>query len=155
MIHPHLLYCINIFSSTSQANINRIATLQKKAIRIIFKEKANAHTSPLFKEAGILPFEKLILQARLNFMHSIEYKYAPPPPPLEPHSKRTTPEILTTTYAIQMTLLSPLLELMLLNVYLCMYTFPNAWNNEIGDLRFQHNKITFQIALKDHLLQQL
>ncbi len=29
-----------------------------------------------------------------------------------------------------------------------LYYFPKAWNEEIGDLRFQHNKFTFQIALK-------
>jgi hypothetical protein len=33
-----------------------------------------------------------------------------------------------------------------------LYSFPKTWNEEIGDLKFQHNKITFQIALKDHLL---
>jgi hypothetical protein len=30
LVHPHLLYCINIYSCTSQANLNRIYKLQKK-----------------------------------------------------------------------------------------------------------------------------
>ena len=36
-----------------------------------------------------------------------------------------------------------------------LYSLPKLWNEEIGDLRFQHNKITFQIALKDHLIESL
>ncbi len=40
-------------------------------ICVISKENYNAHTAPLFKHLGILSFDKLILQARLNFMHSI------------------------------------------------------------------------------------
>jgi hypothetical protein len=38
----------------------------------------NAHTKPLFIQHAILPFDKLITQSQLNFMHAIEYKYAPP-----------------------------------------------------------------------------
>ena len=35
-----------------------------------------------------------------------------------------------------------------------LYSFPNAWNN-LGDVKFQHNKVTFQIALTDQLFDQL
>ena len=41
LVHPHLLYCINIISCTSAKNISRIVKLQKKAIRIITKSKSN------------------------------------------------------------------------------------------------------------------
>jgi hypothetical protein len=79
VVHPHLRYWIHIFSGTSQVNLNIILLLPKKAIRIISKEAINTHThnSPLFKNLGILPFDKLVLQAKLNFMHSIEFSYAP------------------------------------------------------------------------------
>jgi hypothetical protein len=36
-----------------------------------------------------------------------------------------------------------------------LFALPKIWNEEIGYLRLQHNKITFQIALKDHLLESL
>jgi hypothetical protein len=149
MVHPHLLYCINIYSCTSQANLNRILLLQKKAIRIIAKEAINAHTSPLFKNLGILPFDKLVLQAKLNFMHSIEFSYAP--------TTFTNSFIKNNNRNID-------LDLRNNNDYqipfartesfkkIPLYSFPKTWNEEIGDLKFQHNKITFQIALKDHLL---
>ena len=77
LVHPHLLYCINILGCTTTKNISRISKLQKKAIRIITKSKNNAHTIPLFQETNILPFEKLMLQRKLLFMHSIHNDYAP------------------------------------------------------------------------------
>jgi hypothetical protein len=152
MIHPHLLYCLNIYSCTSQANLNRISLLQKKAIRIIYKEKSNAHTAPLFKKAGILPLEKLIIQAKLNFMHSIEYNYAPSTFNtffLKNNSRETNHDLRNVNdFIIPFARIEAVKRLPL-------YSFPYTWNNEIGDLRFQRNKITFQIALKDHLLNQL
>ncbi len=56
--------------------MNRTIKTQKKAIRIITRSNYNNHTGPLFKELKILPDDKLSRQAKLNFMHSIEYKYA-------------------------------------------------------------------------------
>ena len=35
-----------------------------------------------------------------------------------------------------------------------LYTFPIAWNT-LGDLTFQSNRTTFQIALKEFLLSEL
>jgi len=75
--HSHLLYCTNIFSCTSQANINKIFMQQKKTIRIITNSSYNAHTAPLFANLNILPQDKVIIQAKLSFMHSVYYEYAP------------------------------------------------------------------------------
>ena len=77
LFHPHILYCLNIYSCTSDKNLKRIEILQKKCIRIINKAKTNTHTENLFKISSILPFKKLITQAKLHFMHSICYAYAP------------------------------------------------------------------------------
>jgi hypothetical protein len=46
LIHPHLLYCINIYSCTPISNLKRLTTLQKKAFRIIHHEPSRAHTTP-------------------------------------------------------------------------------------------------------------
>jgi hypothetical protein len=51
--------------------------VQKKAIRVITHSRYNDHTAPLFAGLGILPFDKIIEQPKLLFMHSIEYNYAP------------------------------------------------------------------------------
>jgi len=78
LVHPHLLYCINIYSCAAPSNLKRLIILQKKAIRLINRAPALAHTQELFFNSNILPLEKLIQQAKLNFMHSIEYGYGPP-----------------------------------------------------------------------------
>jgi hypothetical protein len=51
--------------------------IQKKAIRIMTNSNYNAHTNPLYIEHGILPYDLLIKQSQLLFMHSIAYEYAP------------------------------------------------------------------------------
>jgi len=78
LIHSHLTYCTLIFSSITASNRQRIEKVQKKAIRIVTNSAYNAHTKPLFIQHAILPFDKLITQSQLHFMHAIEYKYAPP-----------------------------------------------------------------------------
>ncbi len=77
MVHSHLIYCPIILSCTSSTNLSTIGKLQKKAIRIMTKSTYNTHTGPLFLANKILPFDKLILQSKLLFFHSIVYKYAP------------------------------------------------------------------------------
>jgi hypothetical protein len=78
LIHSHLSYCPLIASCTSKTNLAKIFLAQKKAIRIITLSKWNDHTDPLFSELNILPYPKMILQAKLHFMHSYHYNYAPP-----------------------------------------------------------------------------
>jgi hypothetical protein len=77
MFHSHLLNCPTILSCASQTSLSKISTLRKKAIRIITKSKVSSHTFPLFLDTQIFPFEKLLTQAKLLFMHSIAYNYPP------------------------------------------------------------------------------
>jgi hypothetical protein len=55
----------------SITNKNRLAKIQKKAIRIVTGSAYNAHTAPLFVDHNILNFEKIIKQGVLNFMHAV------------------------------------------------------------------------------------
>ncbi len=59
LVHSHLTYCPIILSCTNITNINRIIKVQKKAICIITNSTYNEHTTPLFKNLGILRFDKL------------------------------------------------------------------------------------------------
>jgi hypothetical protein len=77
-IRSHLNYCPIILSSISQQIFDQIKLIQKKAIRIITRSSYTAHTEPLFARLQILPYELILKQAKLLFMHSIEYDYAPP-----------------------------------------------------------------------------
>jgi hypothetical protein len=41
-------------------------------------KKAYTHTAPFFFfQSWILPFDSILLYSKLNFMHSIHYKYSP------------------------------------------------------------------------------
>jgi hypothetical protein len=72
LVHSHLTYCPIILSCTSKNNINCIAKIQKKAVRIITYSRYNDHTAPLFANLAILPYDKIIEISKLMFMHSIE-----------------------------------------------------------------------------------
>ena len=50
---------------------------QKAAVRCITNSRYNAHTGPLFKKLGILPFENLVQFFQLKFMHQIRNNLAP------------------------------------------------------------------------------
>ena len=77
LIHPHILYCLTVYSFTSQKNLSLIRNKQKQCVRIINKCKYNAHTEPLFFKSQILPLDDLILQQKLILMHSCAHNYSP------------------------------------------------------------------------------
>ena len=50
IVHPHFIYCIQIWSCTNSSNLKTLVLKQKIAIRIINEANFNAHTEPLFKK---------------------------------------------------------------------------------------------------------
>jgi Reverse transcriptase (RNA-dependent DNA polymerase) len=50
-VHAHLLYCPIILSVASKTNLNRIALMQKKAIRLVYLTSYFEHTATLFYDA--------------------------------------------------------------------------------------------------------
>jgi hypothetical protein len=148
--HSHLTYCPIITSSTSATNVNKIVKAQKKLLRIACKQKYTEHTQPLFTKHEILNYHKIILQAKLQFMHSIHYKHAP----LAFDNTWRTNQERELGYTLRngnnytlprvnysFTKHSPL------------YSLPDAWNNS-GPVKYHSNFITFKISLKEHLLLQ-
>lgn len=148
--HSHLLYCANIYSCTSQSNLNKIFLQQKKAIRIITKSGYNDHTAQLFEQFNILPLEKIITQEKLSFMHSIYYNYAP--------------TSFTDTWITQIQR-NPDTNLRNATDYcvpfpridifkrLPIYSLPALWNN-YDTIRYYENRTTFTIALQELLLNE-
>jgi hypothetical protein len=143
-IQSHLNYCPIILSSNSQHNFNQIKLIQKKAIRIITNSNYTAHTAPLFAQLQILPYELIIKQAKLLFMHSIEYDYAP----------SSFSGIWTKNYINQgdrplrnadnYMLPNPRTELFKKSP---LYTLPLEWNM-LDENRYIRNRTTFKTALK-------
>jgi hypothetical protein len=151
LIHSHLTYCPIILSCINTKNKNCITKVQKKAIRIITKSNYNEHTGPLFNELKILTYDKIITQAKLQFMHAIEYSYAP-----ESFSNiwtknerrevgyelRNQNEYIIPNHRIELFKRIPL------------FSLPTEWNSA-GDIIFHENKILFRNLLKEKLLSDI
>jgi hypothetical protein len=145
--HSHLLYCTNIYSCTSQTNLNKIFLQQKKAIRIITNSAYTAHTAPLFASLSILPLEKVITHAKLSFMHTVYYGTAP----TSFHNIWQTqaqrhPEI-NLRNATDIYVPFPRIDLF---KRMPIYSLPTVWNSH--DIRrYYANRTTFSIALLELL----
>ena len=63
LILPRLYYCNLIWGYKPK----RISNIQKRAIRIICKQKYNAHTEPLFKKLNMLTVEDIHISKKLSF----------------------------------------------------------------------------------------
>jgi hypothetical protein len=77
LIHCHLIYAIQIWSSTKLSFYGELFKLQKASIRIITNSKYNAHTEPLFKKCNILPLPDLINFFKVQFMHHFTQNFLP------------------------------------------------------------------------------
>jgi hypothetical protein len=49
MVHSHIVYCLNVFSSANVTTLMPLKLKQKEAIRIICNAGYRDHTGPLFK----------------------------------------------------------------------------------------------------------
>jgi hypothetical protein len=77
MVHSHIAYCINVYGSANQTNLEKLVLKQKQAIRIICRANYRDHTAPLFRQLKILPLDKLIIYYNVKFMHSFVHKKLP------------------------------------------------------------------------------
>ena len=150
IFHAHLLYCPIVTSGTSAQTQKKMKTLQKKAIRTITKSKSHEHTEPLFKQLGILPYEKIVQMSKLHFMHAVRYKYAPDTfqSTWQLNSNRNVEYELrnATDYSLPV----PRTEFFKKQP---IYSLPLIWN-AFNDMKLQPNKITFQKYVKDYLLSE-
>lgn len=73
LIIPHLTYGLLCWKS----KIHNIYKLQKKAIRIIVKEKYNAHTTPIFKNLHLLKATDVCLLHELKLCYKLENNLLP------------------------------------------------------------------------------
>jgi hypothetical protein len=151
LIHSHLTYCTPIIGCATNSNIQLIHKIQKKAIRIITRKAYTAHTDPIFKELEILPFPKLINFTQLKLMHSIVFSYCPPS--LRQIFQRNEQRDLTQNLrnAEEYAVPYPRIELFRKSL---LFRLPTEWNL-LPDLKLQHNRITFEISLKEHLISTI
>ena len=77
LIHPYISYGLLAWGQTSEANLNQIVIVQKKALRLIYFANKREHAIPLFMRANILPVDMLYYKAISTLMHDIHSKTAP------------------------------------------------------------------------------
>ena len=101
-------------------------------MRIVTKSKKLDPTGPLFKEIDVLPFEKLMLQSKLLFMHAVHNDYAPASFKhvfVKNNTRDVTYELRNAgAYVV------PAARIEFFKKF-PLYTFPTAWNNA-GNLVF-------------------
>jgi hypothetical protein len=112
----------------------------------------NAHTNLLFYINNILPFEKLIPQNKLLFMHSIAYDYAPPSFNNTWIKKCPKRYWLCPAQPDFFILPKVRIESFCKNP---IYALPLEWHILDEHIRYQHNRTTFKIPLFDYLLGTL
>ena len=151
LIHSHLSYCPSILGCLSNTHKKSIFKVQKKALRLLSNSKYNAHTAPLFIQHEILPFEKIIKQGKLNFMHSIQFNYAPNSFSniWQKNNERQGNQQLRNENLF--TLPAPRIDLF---KRLTLYSLPYEWNKS-GNLMFYENRFTFKHALREQLFNEI
>jgi hypothetical protein len=151
LIHSHLSYCPIILNCLSKSNTSKLEKIQKKAIRIITKSKFNAHTQPLFIGNKILPFEKIIKNSKLLFMHSVYHEYAPTSflHVWQKNNERQISQNLRNENDFALPI--PRIERF---KKFPIYSLPLEWNNA-GELVFYENRAIFKHALREKLFEEL
>ena len=147
LVHPHLLYCLPIYSCTTKKNLTKIYKMQKKAIRLITKSKSNTPPFPLFSKLKILPLELLITLNSGQLIHSIYYKHAPK----ALHNLWLTNEQRETQHELRDAhqLYIPFARTEHVK-RLPFFSLPKTWNY-MPDFKLTSNPTTFKIALKYYL----
>jgi hypothetical protein len=77
LVHSHLVYGNQIWSSASAFAISELLRKQKAAIWIITNSRYNQHTEPLFKGTNILPLPNLCDFFKLQFMQRFIQGFLP------------------------------------------------------------------------------
>ena len=69
----HLDYCcIAYLDKLNKKQMNELLTLQKQAVRLIFRAKKRSHTSKLFRLSGIIPVTKLYEMEATKFIYKFK-----------------------------------------------------------------------------------
>ena len=69
LVHPHLLFGLPVWGSTFTTSLNKLQTLQNKAIRIITNSDIRTPITPKYYELGILKLSDLYTYEIAKLMH--------------------------------------------------------------------------------------
>jgi hypothetical protein len=123
LIRPILEYGINIYSSANNSNLKSLKIMQKRIVRTVAGAKYNEHTTPIFKNLGLLPLDNLIELNKLKLGHKIVHNSLPQS--ISEHYERAVGGITRGTNLLK--LVKPLCKTSLLQRF-PMYLIPSTWN---------------------------
>lgn len=156
LVHCHLVYALPVWSCTTSNHLNIISIKQKIAIRQISNSPYNAHTEPIFKNLGILPFTDLIQFSKLQFMQLYSEGFLPPV--FNNEWIRNEERRQDQDQAIlrnQDNLFIPFARTNF-SERLPLTAFPKIWSDfQIHEIKIIRNKIEFKFKLKKHFLSNL
>lgn len=152
--HCHLIYGLLAYSSACQTDLKSIITKQKFAVRSIVGASYNAHTSPIYKELNIMPFDSLINYFSLQFM--ADFKYGRLPRSFQ--NTWSTRHELNQRYPIRNASNYHIpVNRTNLNERLPFSRLPNIWNNfnDPQGIKNISSKPLFKLKLKKMILSQI
>jgi len=154
LIHSHLVYAIQFWSSCNSQSTNSLFKLQKQAIRIMHNLPYNGHTESYFKISGILPLPKLIDFFKIQFMNRFEQGLLPRLFELEwPLNADVYQHVYQLRNRNDLNLPYARTTFVQKSPY---YAFPCIWLNfENNEIKIQRNKQIFNKMLKMHFLDEL
>jgi hypothetical protein len=156
LVHCHLVYGNQIWSSTSSGVITELFRKQKAAIRVITNSRYNQHTEPLFKTSNILPLPNLCDFFKLQFVQRFVQGFLPSSfnniwiknearraenvsMVLRNHDEFFVPTSRLKTYE-----------------NFPLYSFPKLWLNLQSDsIKIIRNVYEFNLKLKEHFINAL
>ena len=77
LISPYITYGLSVWGQACKSHLNKILTLQKRALRFMYFAKKNEHTIPLFINAKLLPLNFLYYKTLSELMHDVSTASAP------------------------------------------------------------------------------
>jgi hypothetical protein len=154
IFHCHLIYAIEIWSSTNPSFLQPIFTKQKAAVRIIANKKYNDHTEPIFKSLSILPLNDLIIHANLKFFHSYVYNYIPSAFATTWSTNRQNRDNDDRQLCNDDDFFIPRFRTDFI-ARLPLFNLPKIWNNTSVELTSTSHKLTFSNQVFKHLLDKL
>jgi len=156
LVHCHLIYGNQIWSSASSGVISELFRKQKAAIRVITNSRYNQHTEPLFKAANILPLPKLCEYFKLQFVQRFIQGFLPASfnniwITNEARRSETVSMVLRNHDEFYM----PTSRLHSFDNF-PLYSFPRSWVNfQNENIKFIRNVLEFNLSLKNHLIDNL
>ena len=78
LIEPYISYGLVAWGQALNTHLNKIVTLQKRALPFMYFVDYKSHSVPLFLNSGILPVKLLYFKSVASFLHDVDNRHAPP-----------------------------------------------------------------------------